>query len=253
MRKVVLITLSLLVFQISKGMAQDLINFTFYDSSRYSGELIHATYKYYVVRGADNVVYEVNRGAISSYNTSAYSYNYKTTPDLNPKFKFRRLLKNEIGINVLSLLSTDLNLYYEYKFTKSKFALRFPLTYGFRSGNFNSILSPVLGDIKFKNIVFGIGLEPRLYSNKYGKNSYTLGLSAEYLLSQSIINYVNYDRVHGIRLMVSNGTSHRVGSNLRLGVDFSAGLTLYPAKLSQYQVLTLLPQFRVRFTIGGLF
>lgn len=227
---------------------------TFKDSSKVKGKVEYRGSKRIILKGEDNALYELNPKAIQRYHGGSYNFKYTNNSLDNSvaKYNYRRLKSSEIGINVLALFSTDINVFYEYRFLKTKLALRFPITLGFNNykyGYSSSILD-IWQDLKMKNTVIGIGIEPRLYANKYGNNSYVFSFSGEYQLNNTRI-YSEAERANCFRMMINNGTSHRIGSHVKLGADIGIGYTLFI--WGKGSGIDILPQYRMRLTVSGLF
>lgn len=227
---------------------------TFKDSSKVKGNVEYRGTKRIILKGEDNVLFEINIKAIQRYHGGRYNFKYQSSDaDYSKvKYNYRRLKASEIGINVLALFSTDINVFYEYRFLKTKLGLRFPVTFGFNNYKYsysNNFLD-IWKDLKMKNTIFGIGVEPRIYANKYGNNSYVFSISGEYQLNNTRI-YSEVDRANCFRMMINNGTSHRIGSHVKMGADLGIGYTLF--FWGNNYGAEFLPQFRLRLTVSGLF
>lgn len=227
---------------------------TFKDSSKVKGVIEYRGSKRLILRGENNVFFEINTKAIQRYHGGRYNFKY-TAPAgdySNVKYNYRRLKASEIGINLLALLSTDINVFYEYRFLKTKIGLRFPLTFGFNNFKYpySTFILDFWKDLKMKNTIFGIGVEPRIYANKYGNNSYVFSFSGEYQLNNTRI-YSEADYANCLRMMINNGSSHRIGSDLKMSTDFGIGYTIF--FWGNQSGAEVLPQLRLRLTLSGLF
>lgn len=251
--------LLLLFFIIAQGVyAQNTAYFNLVNGQKFSAKILHTANKYYLVEGADGKLFEVNRNAVNSYHNESNSYTFTNRyAGISPnEFIVRNALRNEIGINVFALFSTDIQVFYEYTFLKSRLSLRFPVTFGFNNGNFNNTNTSSLQIQfpKFKNNVFGIGIEPRIRSSRFGKNSYVLGFSAEYLYINASY-YTEFESMHSLRLFLNNGVAHKIGHRVKLGYDAGIGMLINPRVMQSGGNLSFipLPQFRFRMNLSYLY
>lgn len=227
----------------------------FRDGTYTVGEILDFDYDVVVFKTPDKQVYMARKSAMNKmYNSRQNVYSRYKIPGAPNQKAMIPYPRNEMGITILDLLRTDIRMYYEYRPIKTRFALRVPLTFGFNSGNFNTVYS-LIGINTVQNINFAIGLEPRLYSGKLSRNSYVFGVSAEYMYVNRTQFYGGdpWWRGHALRFMILNGSTHLVAGRVQLGTEIAIGLAVPVADPFYSQGMTLptpVPQFKVRFNIG---
>lgn len=225
---------------------------TFKDGSKHYGEILNSNSKSYIIKGENNRVFEVNRDAISKMKIDYMEYDFKThIYNTKKNYNYRLVSRHEFGINVLGFVNTDINVFYEYRPVKTKMAIRFPMTFGFNSAKFPT--GPFSG-FTYKNNVFAIGVEPRIYSNKFGNNSYAFGVGVDYLLSNTRFT-TNYERMNGIRIMVNNGSVHKIKNKFYIGYDAGVGLNVFMPGGNGSGFpgdVIMMPQYRFRINFSYL-
>lgn len=136
-----------------------------------------------------------------------------------------------IGINLLDLIRTDLTVYYEWVF-KNKVGLRVPVTYGFRSGYFNTNTS-ISNPFGFqRNTVFKTGVDLRVYSGQgNGRVRFVFGPAIYYLRLNRIPfdygtsdpDFMVFKGSHAMRILFFNGIIIQPAEFLQFGFDAGFG------------------------------
>ena len=168
-----------------------------------------------------------------------------------------------ISVNVADLFRTDITVQYELLFPGSKIGLRFPLSYGFRSGRFNpnpSITNPFPF---YRNNVFRAGMDLRVYSGAgRRKVRYVFGPAIHYLRVNGIPsdyftadpNFMVYQTGNTLRFLFYNGIQIRPVEFIQFGLDYGQGLDYdLGAKTYNLTGTAVTPRFHFNLHVGYRF
>lgn len=238
----ILIPTCLLLLSFGKNVfAQDSLRMN--TGSLYSVKIIEITdtyVKYRTYKNPDGPLYTVSKSTIYQYKLEGKNWEYFTEPNLAKKKlanqQYGRNLVSEknhyIALNLSDLIRTDLTVFYEFILPGNKVGFRIPVTYGFRSGYFNPVVS-LSNPFGFRrNIVFKTGVDLRVYAG-YGasKARFVFGPAVYYLRLNKIPpdylttapDYMVYKSSDAMRIMFLAGIIIRPNDFIQFGFDGGLG------------------------------
>lgn len=168
-----------------------------------------------------------------------------------------------ISVNVADLLRTDITVQYELLFPGNKIGLRFPISYGFRSGRLNP--NPSLSNPFpfYRNNVFRAGMDLRVYSGAgRRKVRYVFGPAIHYLRVNGIPadyftadpDFMVYQTGNTLRFLFYNGIQIRPVEFIQFGLDYGQGLD-YDLGAKSYNLTgtAVTPRIQINLHVGYRF
>jgi hypothetical protein len=179
-----------------------------------------------------------------------------------PQDSIRRV-SQYISLNVADLLRTDITVQYELILPGNKIGLRFPISYGFRSGRLNPNPSVTNPFPFYRNNVFRAGMDFRVYSGAgRRKVRYVFGPAIHYLRVNGIpADYVTtdpdfmvYQPGNTLRFLFFNGIQIRPVEFIQLGFDYGQGLD-YDLGSKSYNLTgtAISPRIQINLHVGYRF
>jgi hypothetical protein len=164
---------------------------------------------------------------------------------------------------VADLLRTDITVQYELILPGNKIGLRFPISYGFRSGRLNPNPSVTNPFPFYRNNVFRAGMDFRVYSGAgRRKVRYVFGPAIHYLRVNGIpADYVTtdpdfmvYQPGNTLRFLFFNGIQIRPVEFIQLGFDYGQGLD-YDLGSKSYNLTgtAISPRIQINLHVGYRF
>lgn len=211
-------------------------------------QLINSDYTTVIEEAKNDIGYIAFRGGTKEY----YNYNRiknKTAPGVPDK----EFLRNNIRINLLDFMFTNLTLSYEHVFgEQGKFSLKIPFSVGLNgtpnTGNYRS----QFGNLYFAmNRMYASGLELNLYPLGQTRTNFYIGVSSmvgkffynyqEYIPGTYTYTNKQYEGLH-LSVMMHFGMNATLSKHIGFNAKMAIGIKNEQTKTLDYSLLRFQPE-----------